>query len=165
MTVKKTFFILLATFIVPIILGSILYWINPNFSSKSVNYGQLIEPIVVLNDNEITWYKPNTLIGKWTLAYMPTHCNNRCFNNLKMIKSLHILMNDKMNRFQRVLLNTDNITQYQFIQAKTKRNLPQDTLLLIDPLGNLMMSYQMEGIVIKRVLKDLNRLLKYSRIG
>jgi hypothetical protein len=36
---------------------------------------------------------------------------------------------------------------------------------LIDPIGNIMMYYQPEGVDIKRVVKDLKRLLKYSRIG
>lgn len=165
MKTKKTFFLLLATFIIPIFLGSLLYWLNPKFSNTTVNYGQLITPVIPINDKQINWVGNNTLIGKWTIAYKTNYCRNTCLENLKTIKTLHILMNDKMNRFQRVVFTQEKVSFHEFIQAKTSLKLPQNKLLLIDPLGNLMMSYEMKNIVIKQVIKDFNRLLKYSRIG
>ncbi|MBE8158815.1 MAG: hypothetical protein HAW59_05435 [Betaproteobacteria bacterium] len=46
------------------------------------------------------------------------------------------------------------------LEAKTGRNL-----FLIDPLGNVMLSYPAQKLDIKKVIKDLKRLFKYSRIG
>ena len=42
---------------------------------------------------------------------------------------------------------------------------PENAIYLIDPIGNFMLYYKPQGINIKFVLKDLKRLLKYSRIG
>jgi len=42
---------------------------------------------------------------------------------------------------------------------------PENSIFLIDPIGNFMLYYNSKEINIKFVLKDLKRLLKYSRIG
>jgi hypothetical protein len=42
---------------------------------------------------------------------------------------------------------------------------PENSIFLIDPIGNFMLYYNSKDINIKFVLKDLKRLLKYSRIG
>ncbi|MDA8942290.1 hypothetical protein N9I44_01140, partial [bacterium] len=42
---------------------------------------------------------------------------------------------------------------------------PESSIFLIDPIGNFMLYYNSKDINIKFVLKDLKRLLKYSRIG
>ena len=41
---------------------------------------------------------------------------------------------------------------------------PADHIYLIDPLGNLMMRFPRDADP-SRMIKDLQRLLKYSRIG
>ena len=44
-------------------------------------------------------------------------------------------------------------------------NFPKNSIFLIDPIGNFMLYYNPKDINVKFVLKDLKRLLKYSRIG
>jgi hypothetical protein len=39
------------------------------------------------------------------------------------------------------------------------------SIFLIDPIGNIMLQYQAENIDVKKVVKDLERLFKYSRVG
>jgi hypothetical protein len=48
---------------------------------------------------------------------------------------------------------------------KKLNSFPNNHLFLIDPLGNIMLHYNPEGLVIKQVIKDLKRLFKLSRIG
>jgi 3-deoxy-D-manno-octulosonic-acid transferase len=44
-------------------------------------------------------------------------------------------------------------------------SFPKNSIFLIDPIGNFMLYYNPTDINVKFVLKDLKRLLKYSRIG
>jgi hypothetical protein len=82
-----------------------------------------------------------------------------------------------MRRIQRMLITKDGsspkIVDESLIKAKiTSERLtdnlskfPENAIYLIDPIGNFMLYYKPQGINIKFVLKDLKRLLKYSRIG
>jgi len=44
-------------------------------------------------------------------------------------------------------------------------SFPKNSIFLIDPIGNFMLYYNPSDINVKFVIKDLKRLLKYSRIG
>ncbi|MGE4570724.1 MAG: hypothetical protein AAEF72_05275, partial [Gammaproteobacteria bacterium] len=88
-----------------------------------------------------------------------------------------ILMNADMRRVQRIAIIADGsgpsgidkglisatITS-DAVQTRLQA-YPQRSIFLIDPLGNIMLYYQPDGFDIKRVIKDLKRLFKYSRIG
>ncbi|TEU28677.1 MAG: hypothetical protein E3I13_00005 [Gammaproteobacteria bacterium] len=90
------------------------------------------------------------------------------------MKTTRILVNENMRRIQRLLLidGATDIKEPGLLVASPSKVLsrqlarfPNNTLFLIDPLGNVMLHYNPQTLVIKRVLKDLNRLLKLSRIG
>ena len=82
-----------------------------------------------------------------------------------------------MRRIQRVLITEDGslpmVSDENLLIARvTNKKLaaklaefPENSIFLIDPIGNFMLYYNSKDINIKFVLKDLKRLLKYSRIG
>ena len=82
-----------------------------------------------------------------------------------------------MRRIQRVLIAKDGSRPSQkdesLIHARIKNeelsvklaSFPKNSIFLIDPIGNFMLYYNPTDINVKFVLKDLKRLLKYSRIG
>ena len=48
MTFKKEFWALLSIFLLPIGLGTLFFYLNPTyFSQNTVNYGELITPVIV----------------------------------------------------------------------------------------------------------------------
>lgn len=132
------------------------------------------------------------LNGKWTLFYIDSAgCNESCFNNLYTIRQSRLGMGGEKDRVQRVmlLLNDGNNQQLDKIasehvgmniirldkvtMAEVMKNFEFEGLAdaekaqriyFIDPLGNLMMHYESD-ISPRGVVKDLERLLKYSRIG
>jgi len=132
------------------------------------------------------------LNGKWTLFYIDSaDCNESCFNNLYTIRQSRLGMGGEKERVQRVMLLTDNGNDEQLEKIKQEhqgmkiirldkavmtevlKNFEIDGLAaaekaqriyFIDPLGNLMMHYESD-ISPRGVVKDLERLLKYSRIG
>jgi len=178
MTAKKELWVLLSMFVLPIALGSAFYFLNPGyFSGNTVNYGELVQPIITTNEDGIALEGGNTLQGLWTLAYTAEHCDAKCNTSIKNIKDIRILMNDNMRRVQRIAIIADASTPSDedkgLINAtiasdavKTQLQVyPQRSIFLIDPLGNIMLHYQPEGLDIKGVIRDLKRLFKYSRIG
>jgi hypothetical protein len=82
-----------------------------------------------------------------------------------------------MRRIQRVLITEDGslpmVSDENLLIAKVTNEklaaklaeFPENSIFLIDPIGNFMLYYNSKDINIKFVLKDLKRLLKYSRIG
>ena len=177
MNSKKELWILLASFVLPIVLGTAFFYWNPTaFTSNTVNYGEFVNPIITTEDQDVVFSKDTKgdLQGLWTLAYVTNHCDEACIKTLKDMKTTHVLVNENMRRIQRLLLidGTTNIREPGLLVASPSKALsqqlarfPNNTLFLIDPLGNVMLHYKPQTLVIKRVLKDLKRLLKLSRIG
>ena len=177
MNSKKELWVLLASFIVPIALGTAFFYWNPTaFTGTTVNYGKFVNPIIATEKQDVVFIKntPGDLQGLWTLAYSTNQCDTACIQTLKDMKTIRILMNENMRRVQRLLLinGSTDLQEYGVLIANPSEALnqqlgkfPDNTLFLIDPLGNVVLHYEPQGLEIKRVIKDLKRLFKYSRIG
>ncbi len=192
---KRSFIIIVVAFIAPIILGSLVYMNKERLGmgSKTVNYGTLIHParpietLDLLQGNKPADAKA-VLQGKWTLLQIaPTKCDTLCQEHLLLIKRVRTLMNEHMRRIRTVLVTNNgeadatamqtsypdlilthtNTETSKFIAQFKQTNVDTGsaTIYLIDPLGNLMMLYPQTEPNVKRILKDLKRLLKYSRLG
>jgi hypothetical protein len=132
---------------------------------------------------------PDFLRHKWTLLYLgPGACPQRCRTNLYDTRQVRIALNRDMSRVQRVFIAEGACCDLQYLQAEhpdliTVRAtadaarllalLPSihgvspaiaDRVYLVDPLGNLMMSYAPDANP-KGMLEDLKRLLGLSHVG
>jgi cytochrome oxidase Cu insertion factor (SCO1/SenC/PrrC family) len=132
------------------------------------------------------------LQGKWTLLYIgDTACDDVCNNNLYKMRQVNIAQNENMKRVQRlylargeswsgtpgellqkeypkmevVLFSTDQAGQIapDFLVDGISME-GAERVYIIDPLGNLMMYYPADADP-GGMLKDLKKLLKYSKIG
>lgn len=177
-------------FVAPIVIGTVMFFNIDRLGIKggSTNYGQLIQPAKpsILSD---LYYKgqlakKEDTIGKlWTLTYLePENCAQVCEEKLILIKKIRLLTNEKMRRV-RTLFVTSNTIAEQFnkkdygnlvvasVKDKDAEFLKQfparesKPIYLIDPLGNIMMYYPQQKIDVKKMLKDIKRLLKYSSLG
>ena len=178
MTAKRELWILLAMFILPIALGTLFYYLSPKyFSESTVNYGELVQPIIVTQKEDFTIDGGGSFEGLWTLAYVSNKCETLCSKTVKDMETVRVLMNDEMRRIQTAVvtpndsrptnLNGKVLSVYiaNFALFQRLNSFGEEAIFLIDPIGNIMMYYEPEEIDIKRVVKDLKRLLKYSRIG
>jgi cytochrome oxidase Cu insertion factor (SCO1/SenC/PrrC family) len=132
------------------------------------------------------------LQGKWTLLYInDADCGEACRNNLYKMRQVRVAQNENMRRVQTLfLLNADSIPdELAGFLAQEHKDLavvlpsaaqaagiePQfrvdetpvrqaQRVYIIDPLGNLMMYYQPDADA-RGMLRDLQKLLKYSKIG
>ena len=165
-------------FILPIAFGTLFFYAKPNyFSESTVNYGELVRPVIATDENDIEIDGDASLQGIWTMVYVSSHCDDLCENAVADMKTIRTLMNDDMRRIQRMIIIKDNSTpknrDESLIKAKiTSEKLTQNlkkytenAIYLIDPIGNIMLYYEPQNIDIRLVIKDLKRLFKYSRIG
>ena len=118
-------------------------------------------------------------------------CNTECEQNILKVRQLRFMQNDDMKRIRTVLLQTglapevtlDIVAKYRPIEvysvpaddyqtwtkvlqlpAGTPPEAERDRFYIIDPTGNLMMSYPASADP-SNIKKDIKRLLKTSQIG
>jgi cytochrome oxidase Cu insertion factor (SCO1/SenC/PrrC family) len=132
------------------------------------------------------------LQGKWSLLYIDgTDCGEACRGNLYKMRQVRVAQNENMKRVQTLfLLNADSIPdELAGFLAKEHKDMavalpsaaqaaeiePQFRIdetpvrqarrvYIVDPLGNLMMYYEPDADA-RGMLRDLQKLLKYSKIG
>ena len=178
MTARKEFWLLLAMFILPIAFGTLFFYANPNyFSESTVNYGELVRPVIATDENDIEIDGDASLQGIWTMVYVSSHCDDACEKAVADMKTIRTLMNADMRRIQRMIIIKDNSTpknsDKSLIKARVTsqkltqnlKNYTENAIYLIDPIGNIMLYYEPQNIDVRLVIKDLKRLFKYSRIG
>jgi cytochrome oxidase Cu insertion factor (SCO1/SenC/PrrC family) len=132
---------------------------------------------------------PAFLKGKWTLLYVGDgSCSAVCRTVLHDTRQVRFALNREMDRVQRVFLASGECCDWAYLEAEqadlvTMRATPAaapildllpaigavppasaDRIYLIDPLGNLMMSFAPDSPP-KGMLTDLKRLLGLSHVG
>ena len=110
MTAKKEFWMLLAMFILPIAFGTLFFYANPNyFSESTVNYGELVRPVIVTDENDIEIYGSASLQGIWTMVYVSSRCDDACEKAVTDMKTIRTLMNDDTVSYTHLTLPTKRI--------------------------------------------------------
>jgi len=182
----RMLFLLAAVFVLPFLIGTGLFWSGWR-PGKFSNYGELLQPARDLPAEGLKHADgkpfPNTaLLGKWLLV-LPVKgvCEAICLKNLQQMQQVHIALNKDQNRLQRVLISSEAAatatlqTRFPDLVLGVTPNDPAgqawqralegsgQTVYIVDPLGKVMMRYAEPGEM-RGVLKDLERLLKYSWI-
>lgn len=187
---RYTLLLLAAVFFLPFVIGTGLFWLDWR-PEKYSNHGDLLKPPVPLPEAGLSHAdgRPlpvSALRGKWLLV-LPAKgvCDDTCQENLQLMLQVHIALNKEQNRLQRVFISFDSSDAYiksalpelqqrfpdmviATAKASAEANAWQSVLgksgqeiFIADPLGNVMMRYA-DPIDMRGVLKDLERLLKYS---
>ena len=180
---RLTLWLLAALFVLPVVLGSGLFWSGWR-PGTFVNHGELLQPPRVLPESGLRHadgrpLPSSQLRGKWLLLMAAEQsCDASCERNLQQLRQVHIALNKEQSRVQRVFISTGAAgpalvkMQQDFpgllVASATDTAWRQaldgsQTLYLVDPFGNVMMRYG-DPADMRGVLKDLERLLKYSWI-
>jgi len=156
----------------PFALGWLAYeygW----FSGQPSNYGELIKPRPI--DGALA-----ALRGKWVLLTADAAaCSAACERKLYIVRQVRKAQGKDAERIERLWVVTDAgkpraelaaalegahvaTPSAPFLQSLP--GAPLEHIYLVDPLGNLMMRFPAEADPAK-MIKDLERLLKYSSFG
>jgi hypothetical protein len=135
------------------------------------NYGELIPPRPLSGPA----FEP--LRGKWVLVtFDAAACDAYCEKKLYFMRQVRTAQGKDQARVERLWVITDEAkprpellaaiegTRISSAQREAFPGNPVDHIYLVDPLGNLMMRFPRDPDPSK-VLKDLQRLLKYSQLG
>jgi len=184
----RTLAVLAALFFVPLLASFWLYYGTSWRPGGHVNHGELIEPARPLprvNLPRIAGTDPTLFHSKWTLVYVGDgSCDASCRGTLYVMRQTRLALGTDMTRLARVFLVTANCCARDYLArehagmtvldasgaagAQLLGSFPAgnraNTLFIIDPLGNLMMRYDVRRDP-RGLLVDLKRLLELSQIG
>ncbi|WP_211830161.1 hypothetical protein [Kistimonas asteriae] len=169
------------------ILATWMYYSGAWLPTGRINNGALIMPPVNLNtmgvrDEGGNLLNAEALDGEWGMLVLAgSGCTESCANALYLSRQVHIALGRNATRMNRYLisdglsLSDEQQREHPGLKilkadlAEVKKQLPESVMgdnpiLLVDPLGNIMMHYGPDHTG-KQMLKDLEKLLKASKIG
>jgi hypothetical protein len=158
----------------PLLFGWLAYeqrWI----SGPAANYGELITPPRALAG------PLERLRGKWVLVTFDNvnTCADACERKLYIVRQVRRAQGENAARVARLWITTDGGrpagalleaiagTEFGDADSALERAFPGpilESIYLVDPRGNLMMRFPAQPDP-TRMIRDLERLLKYSSVG
>jgi hypothetical protein len=186
----RTLAALAALFGLPLVIAFFTYYGSDWRPAGRVNHGVLITPARPLPPLRLPRVSlaaaPGTPFrGQWSLVYVGNGaCDSACRQALYLMRQTRLALNNDMTRLRRVFLASGDCCAGEVLapgQAGLEildaagpagdallREFPspgrEHSLFVVDPLGNLMMSYDVRGDP-HGLLEDLKKLLKLSHIG
>ena len=187
---RVKFIALIMVFLLPFIGGWLAFYVF-DYRPGSKNYGQLVSPVRPMSFPVLASTNGRELKedfwGKWTFVVLSDgDCGELCQSNLYYLRQMRVALGRDMDRVQNVLiLNgavSDELSQYLVeypkltVLSKVQQSLfnafelpglkpgVAPVLYLLDPDGNLMMTYSAVNEP-SSILSDMRRLLKLSQIG
>ena len=165
MTPKTKLALIFLACAAPFPLGWLAYELGWG-GARSGNYGELIAPRPV--DGPI-----GPLKGKWVLVtFDAAACDSACEKKLYIVRQVRRALGQDAERVERLWVITDARKPRAELLAAIEGShvsaapldFQGDRIYLVDPLGNLMMRFPQDPDPSK-MIKDLQRLMKYSGFG
>jgi len=181
---RRTLALLAFVCVLPVLASYFAYYVwQPQ---GRANYGELLGPAAlpeavlpgVAGQPDIA---RKELESRWTLLFAASSaCDRACADALYLMRQSRLAQGEEMERVARVWLVSDSATPVaELLAAHDGLRLARATpawlallpaaergrhVYLVDPRGNVMMRFP-ENAEPRRVIKDLQRLLKYSALG
>jgi hypothetical protein len=183
--------VLAGLFLLPLAIAFWMYYGTDWRPARTVNHGELITPVRSLPTAHLPpLVIPDTATGelfhrKWSLVYVGDgRCEDACRQALYVMRQTRLSLNNEMSRVDRVFLATSHCCAREFLAhehpgllvldatetsansllAVFPANEREQSVFVVDPLGNLMMRYDIRQNP-KGLLQDLKKLLSLSHIG
>jgi hypothetical protein len=179
-------------FLLPLALAFYTYYASGWRPAAHTNHGTLITPARPLPELSLPQVTPGAAAPadalfrrRWSLVYVGDGaCDAACRDALYVMRQTRLSLNNDMTRVQRVFLASAACCNRELLArehaglvvvdaagtrgAQLLREFPatdrEHTLFVVDPLGNLMMSYDARSDP-RGLRDDLRKLLRLSQIG
>jgi cytochrome oxidase Cu insertion factor (SCO1/SenC/PrrC family) len=183
---RRTLLLVAAVCIAPFVASFALYFFwQP---SGRINYGELVEGVSLPAGSlaAVGTGKPFDFAqvrGRWVFVTVDSGaCDDYCQKKLWKMRQVRLTQGKYLERIERVWLVNDAhgvaaglMKEYDgmwvaaaqdnaVLKALPYRDAQRDHIYLVDPLGNVVLRYAKDADP-SRMKKDLERLLKVSRIG
>jgi cytochrome oxidase Cu insertion factor (SCO1/SenC/PrrC family) len=185
---RRMLLLLAAVCIAPFVGSFALYFFwQP---SGRINYGELVEGVMLptgslaqVNAGGAKAFDFAQVRGRWVFVTVDSGaCDAYCQNKLWKMRQVRMTQGKSLERIERVWLLNDAQTveanvlkEYQgtwiagaqgnaVLKSLPYREAQRDHIYLVDPLGNVVLRYPKDANP-SRMKKDLERLLRVSRIG
>lgn len=185
---NRALWLLLAVCVSPVIASYFFYYVMP--PAGRTNYGELVEPQRPLPALELRQldgapFDAERWRGKWLMLVAGGgDCDAECVQRLYAMRQVRATTGKDRDRIERAWLITDaaplsTVLMREYDGTHLLRAQPQqvaawlaadpqarfgERIWLVDPLGNLMLSWPANADP-NRMKKDVAKLLKASRVG
>ena len=181
---RRTLALLALVCAAPVVAAYVAYyWLRP---AAHVNYGELLgaapAPEIVGTGLDGAAFRLSSLRGRWVLVVADgATCDARCERKLYATRQARTIQGREQERVVRLWLRPQGAVPPppEFLARQPGMIVvgvdsaqlgslpgpdPSAGIFLVDPLGNLVLRYP-DDPDIRRLAKDLERLLRVSRIG
>jgi len=179
---KQQLFLLALAFIIPIALAKLALTIG--FKGEVNTHGGQLLSVDTTYQQIVGNGVVDEMNKQWRVVYFSRNaCDNHCMTGLYHIQQTYKALGRLQDRVSLDLLNTDQhhatnpqanlamtLFSHHVVSALAMPNL-DNQVVIVDPHGNLVMSYQFDGQEQQNLIKahdmllDIKQLLKLSRIG
>src|SRR5688572_25127428 len=188
---RYTFLLILGIFLLPLGLAWLMHAGVVGFErEKTINQGHLLNPAVPIDWSGVkgaaSGHGPGGLEGHWVVLHqLPEECAIPCLDRVTELRQVHRASGRNQDRLRLALLFTTEPTvretetlaniyplynllwqpgaEFLDTLTKAKAGVGEVDFYLVDPLGNIMMTYNKTDSAAK-LSKDLKQLLTWSEL-
>lgn len=161
---KKFFIICLVLSVTPVLFAG--FWQFYGHANPTLQKGNLLSKTVYIKTNKFSDEDP-----KWYLARVANfNCDASCQGQMYLLERLRLATGKNQKRVKTAMVALQPIhSQDTVVVTKEKMNqirryVHQDSILIVDPRGQVVMSYKGD-VDPRKISQDLKKLLKFSRLG
>lgn len=167
---RRMFLLLAAALALPFVLAAVLIFSGWR-PAATPHHGELLPPqaMLALDDLHVrAGPEKSALAGRWLLvAAEAGSCDTACTQRLDSLRRVHVALYKAMPRVKRVLLAASDpaVAQPDLSIAVGWPALAPGYIYLVDPQGRAVLRYAADDFSPQGMLKDIERLLRYSWSG
>ena len=169
---KIKFLLIVSVFVAPFIFAQYFSMNNATDTRGTTNHGVFLSEEINITPQNLSEDE------HWIiLQVIPTICDKKCQDNTYMLRQINTALGKDMGRVARYILHQENSPQiYNYLNnypkvivlensetLYNKLTKMEEGIFIADPFGKIILGYK-QDFVAKGFLKDLKKLLKYSKI-
>lgn len=161
---KKFLIVCLVLSVAPVLFAG--FWQFYGHANPTLQKGNLLEKTVYIQTSKF-----NDEVPKWYLTRVTNfNCDATCQGQMYLLERLKLATGKNQQRVKTAMIalkpihtkDTVVVSKEKMIQIRTY--IKNDDILIIDPRGQIVMSYQGDADP-RKISADLKKLLKFSRLG